>query len=196
MILDHRDSLSEVPYRAYWADAFRKEDNGAQKYFPSLIMNTAGVRANRGILWSVKDSNTFNTIFPNADNLADLYFNEDKTLPYYQAVSMTNRFPGLSPAAKIKGYGHYMDAGVIDNSGLLSNLDVYNYLKTKDALFANKKVIFIDIINSKIYVVDEDNNRVLRYKYPITHNQQAAELVLQAGEFVGQTGELVFKLAN
>jgi len=146
----NKNTLNDMAYRHYWAKAFKNKESG-KGYFPSLIMNTAGVRANRGILWSVKDNNTFDAIFPNADNLADLYKHKDKTLPYYQAVSMTNRFPGLSPAAKIKGYGHYMDAGVIDNSGLLSNLDIYNYLKarTKDSLFANKKVVFIDIINSK-----------------------------------------------
>ncbi len=149
----NRDTLSNKAYREYWANAFKNIETG-KGYFPSLIMNTAGVRANRGILWSVKDNNSFHSIFPNADNLADLYKDKDQTLPYYQAISMTNRFPGLSPAAKIKGYGHYMDAGVIDNSGLLSNLDVYNYLKTKDSLFANKEVVFIDIINSKSLYLD------------------------------------------
>jgi len=151
-----RNMLSTMTYREYWANAFKNKENGAKGYFPSLIMNTAGTRANRGILWSVKDKESFNTIFANADNLADLYLEKDKTLPYYQAVSMTNRFPGLSPAAKIKGYGHYMDAGVIDNSGLLGNLDVFNYLRnqTKDSLFSNKKVVFVDIINSKTLYLD------------------------------------------
>lgn len=151
-----KNTLSDVAYRHYWANAFKNKKNGAKGYFPSLIMNTAGIRANRGILWSVKDNLSFDAIFSNADNLADLYKKKDKTLPYYQAVSMTNRFPGLSPAAKIKGYGHYMDAGVIDNSGLLGNLDVFNYLrnKTKDSLFSNKKVVFVDIINSKTLYLD------------------------------------------
>ncbi|WP_299674375.1 patatin-like phospholipase family protein [uncultured Dokdonia sp.] len=151
-----KNILSDMAYRQYWANAFKTKENGAKGYFPSLIMNTAGARANRGILWSVKDNESFNTIFANADNLADLYIEKDKTLPYYQAVSMTNRFPGLSPAAKIKGYGHYMDAGVIDNSGLLGNLDVFNYLRnqTKDSLFSNKKVVFVDIINSKTLYLD------------------------------------------
>ena len=141
--------LDNISYRAYWTKAYRNERSN---YFPSLIMNTAGVGGNRGVLWSIKDDDSFNNIFPNADNLADLH--NGKTLPFYQAVSMTNRFPGLSPAAKIKGYGHYMDAGVIDNSGLLGNLDVYNYLRTKDSVFKNKKVVFVDIINSKTLYLD------------------------------------------
>src|SRR5690606_21232640 len=76
--------LSETSFRDYWKEAFVK--NG---YFPSLIMNTAGQKGNRGIFWSVKQ-NDFSIIFPYAENLADLAGN--KTIPYYQAVSTTNRF--------------------------------------------------------------------------------------------------------
>ncbi|MDY8138079.1 patatin-like phospholipase family protein [Aquimarina sp. 2201CG5-10] len=143
-------SLSNVPYRTYWGKAFNKTG-----YFPSLIMNTSGIRVNRGILWSVKhNKGDFEKIFPYSENLADLYSNKDKTLPFYQAVSTTNRFPVFSPAAKIEGYGHYMDAGAIDNSGLLGNLDVYNHLREKDLLFNNKNIVFVEIINGKELYVD------------------------------------------
>ena len=162
--------LDTISYRAYWAKAYRKEDN---RYFPSLIMNTAGIGGNRGILWSIKDNGSFHNIFPNTDNLSDL--NNGKTLPYYQAVSMTNRFPGLSPAAKIKGYGHYMDAGVIDNSGLLGNLDVYNYLKTKDSLFYCKKVVFVDIINSKSLYLDHILKNFIKQEAFDIHTKDEAE---------------------
>ncbi len=136
--------LSEISFRDYWKEAFKKEG-----YFPSLIMNTAGQKGNRGILWSVKQNN-FKDIFPYAENLADLAGN--KTLPYYQAVSTTNRFPIFSPAAKIKGHGHFIDAGAIDNSGLLGCLDLHNYLLRKQVL-KNKQIAYIEIINSKsLYV--------------------------------------------
>jgi len=137
--------LSEVSFRDYWKQAFQKTG-----YFPSLIMNTASTKGSRGILWSVKP-NDFNTVFPFAENLADLH--DHKTLPYYQAVSTTNRFPVFSPAAKIRGYGHYIDAGAIDNSGLLGCLDLHNYLLRNTALLQPKKVAYIEIINSKsLYV--------------------------------------------
>ncbi len=136
--------LSEISFRDYWKEAFMKDG-----YFPSLIMNTAGQKGNRGILWSVKQNN-FEDIFPYAENLADLAGN--KTLPYYQAVSTTNRFPIFSPAAKIKGHGHFIDAGAIDNSGLLGCLDLHNYLLRKQVL-KNKQIAYIEVINSKsLYV--------------------------------------------
>ena len=136
--------LSEVSFRDYWKEAFLKDG-----YFPSLIMNTAGQKGNRGILWSVKQKD-FNAIFPYAENLADLGGN--KTIPYYQAVSTTNRFPVFSPAAKIKGYGHFIDAGAIDNSGLLGCLDLHHYL-LRNEILGDKQIAYIEIINSKsLYV--------------------------------------------
>lgn len=133
--------LYDISFRDYWKQAFQKTG-----YFPSLIMNTASTKGSRGILWSVKP-NDFNSIFPFSENLAEL--NGEKTLPYYQAVSTTNRFPVFSPAAKIPGYGHYIDAGAIDNSGLLGCLDLHNYLLRNATFLNDKKIAYIEIINSK-----------------------------------------------
>ncbi len=139
------DKLSEVSFRDYWKETFNRDG-----YFPSLIMNTAGTQGSRGILWSVKQEN-FTDIFPNAINLADL--SGDKTIPFYQAVSTTNRFPVFSPAAKIKGYGHFIDAGAIDNSGLLGCLDLHNYLIRDEKVLGDKQIAYIEIINSKTLYV-------------------------------------------
>lgn len=140
------EKLSEVSFRDYWKSAFTKHG-----YFPSLIMNTAGTKGDRGILWSVKQED-FNAIFPYAENLADLENN--KTLPFYQAVSTTNRFPVFSPAAKIRGYGHFIDAGAIDNSGLLGCLDIQNYLQTNRKILRDKQIAYIEIINSKTLYIN------------------------------------------
>ncbi|MBZ0328209.1 MAG: patatin-like phospholipase family protein [Altibacter sp.] len=140
-------TLSETSFRDYWKEAFQSTG-----YFPSLIMNTAGTTGSRGILWSVKP-NKFNAIFPYSKNLADLY-DDTKTIPFYQAVSTTNRFPVFSPAAKIPGYGHYIDAGAIDNSGLLGCLDLHIYLLNDSRkVLGDKQVAYVEIINSKsLYV--------------------------------------------
>ncbi len=150
-------TLSEEPFRNFWNHVYKERG-----YFPSLIMNTAATTGRRGVLWSVK-ANDFNKIFHFSEDLAELvaYSEENegknlKTLSYYEAVSTTNRFPVFSPAAKIPGYGHYIDAGAIDNSGLLGCLDLYLYLQSQDGFsyFGNKKVVFIEIINSKTLYLD------------------------------------------
>lgn len=141
--------LDQTPYRDFWRESFQKTG-----YFPSLIVNTSATDGRRGILWSI-ETNRFDSIYFFAKNLADLRELQDggdcvdKTLSFYNALSMTNRFPVLSPAAKIKHYGHFMDAGAIDNSGLLSCLDLYNYLRKDSMTFKNKRVVFVEIINSR-----------------------------------------------
>lgn len=139
---DKKNKLSKTAFREFWINTYKKYG-----YCPSLIMNTAGINGKRGILWSVY-SDKFDSIFHNAVNLADLY--DNKTLPFYQAVSTTNRFPIFSPAAKIKGYGYFIDAGIIDNHGLLGCLDLYYYLLSHEKKpLKDKKVVFIEILNSK-----------------------------------------------
>ncbi|MDH3709791.1 MAG: patatin-like phospholipase family protein [Cyclobacteriaceae bacterium] len=139
------NTLSTTTFRDYWNQVYQV--NG---FCPSLIMNTAATTGKRGILWSVESEN-FHSIFQFADNLADLQNNQ--TLSFYQAVSTTNRFPVFSPAAKIKGYGHFMDAGAIDNSGLLGCLDLHNYLTDQDTL-KGKHVVFLEIVNAKTLYIE------------------------------------------
>lgn len=148
-----QQKLSPMAFRDFWSQTYRKTG-----YFPSLIMNTAGTKGNRGILWSVKQDD-FQTIFPFSENLADL--TNEYTLPFYQAVSTTNRFPVFSPAAKIPGYGHFIDAGAIDNSGLLGCLDVHNHLMRSSTVTKNRTIAYIEIINSKSLYI---NHLVEKFK--------------------------------
>lgn len=140
--------LTGTPFRHFWKSAYLSRDS----LFPSLIMNTAATNGQRGIIWSLY-STQFDEVFPNAQNLGDLY-RGTKTLSYYQAVSMTNRFPVFSPAAKIPGYGHYIDAGAIDNSGLLGCLDFFqNLFRKHKQEMQQKTAVFVEIVNSKnIYI--------------------------------------------
>lgn len=136
-------TLDNTSFLSYWKKNIY-ETNG---YFPALLVNTAKTNGRRGVFCSV--SYTDDNVFLNADNLSQL--NNGEAVSFYQAVSCTNRFPGFSPAAKIKNYGHYIDAGAIDNSGLLTSLDWYDNLKnTKDPVIVPEtNVVFVEIINGK-----------------------------------------------
>ncbi|MEO9077385.1 MAG: hypothetical protein ABI263_08835, partial [Gelidibacter sp.] len=142
-ILENKNTktLNPMSFNAYWKTHIFDNDN---HYFPSLIINTAKTNGKRGVFYSVtypKDS----TLFYNSDNLSQLH---NGSIAYYEALSSTNRFPALSPAAKIKNYGHYIDAGAIDNSGLLSSIDLHNYL-LKDSTLNKTRKVFVEIINSR-----------------------------------------------
>lgn len=132
-------TLSNTSFNTYWKENIYDTNN---KYFPSLIVNTAKTNGKRGVFYSIAYEGN---IFSNSDKLSQL---NDGHIAFYEAVSSTNRFPALSPAAKIKGYGHYIDAGAIDNSGLLSSLDLYTYFQ-KDNRFNNRKKVFVEILNGK-----------------------------------------------
>jgi len=117
-------TLEPLSFNSYWKTRIFDKKG----YFPSLIVNTAKTNGKRGVFYSV--------VYP-----------QDSTV-FYNSDSSTNRFPALSPAAKIKGYGHYIDAGAIDNSGLLSSLDLHNYL-LKDSTLNSTKKVFVEILNGR-----------------------------------------------
>ncbi|MDG5491806.1 hypothetical protein [Psychroserpens sp. SPM9] len=135
-------TLDSLSFNSYWKTNIFNNKRG---YFPSLIVNTAKTNGRRGVFYSVKYPQD-STLFYNSDNLSQL--RNGRSIAYYEAVSSTNRFPALSPAAKIKGYGHYIDAGALDNSGLLSSMDLHNYL-LKDSTLNKTKKIFVEIINGR-----------------------------------------------
>ena len=46
------------------------------------------------------------------------------------------------------------------------------------------KDVAVDLAHGKLYVVDSANHRVLRFTYPVTSNQPAAELVFGQPDFI------------
>jgi hypothetical protein len=136
-----KSELDNISYRTYWETL--SENTG---YLPILLINTSSTEGKRGIFCSLNTEGKFHDIFNFSKNLSEV---SGKTIPFYEAISSTNRFPFISPAAKISGSGHYIDAGAIDNSGVLSNWDLYQYLKINTTLLENKTVVFLEIENDK-----------------------------------------------
>lgn len=136
-----KSELDNISFRQYWRTLAKNTG-----YLPILIVNTSSTEGKRGIFCSLNTEGNFHSIFNFSKNLSEI---SGKTIPFYEAISSTNRFPFISPAAKISGSGHYIDAGAIDNSGVLSNWDLYHYLKNNTTLLNKKTVIFLEIENDK-----------------------------------------------
>ncbi len=136
-----KKSLDMISYNNYWSSLC--DSSG---YLPILLVNTASTEGKRGIFCSLNTEGKFDSIFNFAKNLTKI---NNKTIPFYEAISTTNRFPFISPSAKIKGSGHFIDAGAIDNSGILSNWDLFQYLKEHTDILKDKTVIFLEIENGK-----------------------------------------------
>lgn len=148
----HKSNYSNIPkvtYQEYWSELF--EDSHYQ--LPILLVNAACTDGRRGIFCSVSDPNEFDSIFHFAHNLNQFNNHEGelKSIPFYEAVSTTNRFPLVAPVAKIEGVGHFMDAGAIDNSGILSAWDMYQFLRYKkdSEVLQNRVTVFVEITNGK-----------------------------------------------
>lgn len=142
------DDFNKVSFRSAWSQTFR--ENG---YFPALIINSTSTNGKQGVALSVF---TAQTVIPASDDI--LLFrdkNKSSSLTYYGALSTSNRFPFVSPAAKIPGKGYYLDGGYFENSGLLSAREFYHYvmpgLKKQMPDTVAVRPVFVNIINSKEY---------------------------------------------
>lgn len=159
-----------APYREYWEQL-------ASRYnyrFPIFIANTTDVRGNGGMAVSVGvlDSKAKSLLYQNTENILEIDrtlicdnpTNELGTLSYYDASATSNRFPLLSPAAKIETHGHFNDGGLYENSGMLSIYKLFravNHLNKQSCKNLNQRNVFINIINSKDGYVEKLTDEML-----------------------------------
>lgn len=112
----------------------------------------------------------------------DLCGNTDEyTLDYYKASSTSNRFPLLSPAAKVETKGHYNDGGIFENSGLYS---VYKLFQTVNrcegiANLANlkQKNVFLCIINDKNLYIEHILRKDSLVTQEINYNSELGAII-------------------
>ncbi|WP_430409043.1 hypothetical protein [Kordia sp.] len=134
-----------ISYRHYWSEMYTKSGN----HFPILISNTTDIKGRQGMAVSIKthDKTVNDILYAGANDI--LKISDTTTLSFYNAVSTTNRFPLISPAASIAGKGQYNDGGIYENSGLLSAYKLYEAVDQVDSTAKEKTSIFINIINDK-----------------------------------------------
>ncbi|WP_272150293.1 hypothetical protein [Tenacibaculum aiptasiae] len=135
-------------------------------YYPPLIINTTSTSNKYGNALSLKinddskfDVENYEDIFPGAINI--LGSEKGKELPFYTTISTSNRFPFVSPAAKIKQKGYFLDGGAFENSGLLSAYSFKEYLEKVKAIQDSATVKFVNFINAKSNYIRhfaEENN--------------------------------------
>ncbi|PWJ56915.1 patatin-like phospholipase [Dyadobacter jejuensis] len=157
--------LLDSTFQDIWASLFR-ERREQNRFYPALLTNSAGTHSQRGIAFSVRsDSLRFQDIFIDSNNLLD--FEGTQSLPYLYAASTAERFPIFSPAAKINTKGYFVDGGYFENSGLMSLMDLSNYLESAvfpaSEKWKKKKLVFIQIANDKsVFIRDLLKNSSVR----------------------------------
>lgn len=177
---NHNEIKSASSYRAYWKKLYREQKNR----FPILISNSTNTIGNGGMAVSVSAEGVAKDILYHDsddvleiqkryyDSVGNFVIDSMKTLGFFDAVSTSNRFPLISPAAKIETKGHFNDGGIYDNSGLLSVLKLYrtvNYIEERNGTRnINQHNVFISIVNDKnLYI----KKRLENLKSEITSNK-------------------------
>ncbi len=147
--------LDSKPYQKIHHDIFSRGEHA-----PALLMNTTSTRLKYGVASTVEVGT-----FPGAINILkapSLDTNSAYTLNFYDAVSTINRFPFLSPAAKIKNTGHFVDGGYFENSGILTSISFLDLVsnhqwssgKKLDINGSKKKVVIVNFLNSKLHWIN------------------------------------------
>ena len=113
-------------------------------FYPNIIFNSTSAHYKYGVVSPINA----NHIFSGAENLLELP--ERKTLTYLESVSTCNRFPLVSPAARVEGKGYFLDGGYFENSGLMSLISFKKFLEFKiDTAYYPNKFTIVSVRNSK-----------------------------------------------
>ncbi|MBK8627843.1 MAG: hypothetical protein IPN86_20440 [Saprospiraceae bacterium] len=144
IISPNNDGLPILSYQDYWGQYTKN------KPFPILLTNTAQTNGKYGIASSV--DLPFDTVFMHSTNI--LAVPNRRTLPYFQALSTSERFPFFSATATIDGVGHFIDGGYFDNSGLQSLMSIRNYINNSIEQCDNPNDSIFIILNSKENMID------------------------------------------
>jgi hypothetical protein len=149
------EQVREQPYAYLW----QKINYDLPLFFSNTTRAEDGMR---GVIHPL--SNTDLT-----PGMIDLTARNNEAISFPDAAFLANRFPIMSPAGRIEGRGHFVDAGNADNSGISSIMHVLNYLKANAAapsqpadtvyqrFFADHPIILIGVRN--------DINRFVRDQF-------------------------------
>jgi hypothetical protein len=164
--------LLNQPYHYLWTD------RDTNDWLPLYIVNTA--RAEDGTKgWvhpfslndSVRSENYWTSGIIDLTSYELKRQNKTKTtyISYPNAAFLPNRFPVLSPAAKIEGKGYFVDAGAVENSGLGTIYQMLNKMKSRInepvfAKFFEKEIVVISFRNSRERFIESEFSNLVKDK--------------------------------
>ncbi|MTB53552.1 hypothetical protein [Lewinella sp. W8] len=139
------DEINEQPFWHIWKD---------QTTLPLMIVNTANSEDGRlGTVFPLRENPVRGTIdLTRKPSLAKN--RETEVISYPQATFLSNRFPVASPAARIPGKGHFVDAGTAENSGISSLYYLLQHMKARSVTdtvfqrFFDRTIVLISMRNA------------------------------------------------
>jgi hypothetical protein len=114
------EEIREQPYAHLWQEVGYD--------LPLFISNTTRAEDGmRGVIHPLSNTDL-------GPGMVDLTARGDEAISFPDAAFLANRFPIMSPAGRIEGRGHFVDAGNSDNSGISTIMHILNYLKANAAV--------------------------------------------------------------
>lgn len=164
-----------------WGNAYKELEYPIQKIFPldgkspMILFNATHLETGKKSITSnvILDTHFYHDIF----NVCSIV---NKPIPLKTAVSISARFPYITPPATIyhnkKKWGHLIDGGYLENSGLMTivqTLQMMQFIIKKhenmpDAVIYNKIKPFIIFIENSNFAVDTTKLPVNRLSYETT----------------------------
>ncbi len=145
---------STLSFPEFWAKLYQENENR----YPAILINSKSTSFYAGFTSPFYDLNELGSaidIVHLKEKCDDGY--EIKAPSFYDAVSPTNRFPVVSPAAKLDGKGYFVDGGYYENSGLLTTR---NFL---DSLFTDVSECDSVLHRIKNIVIHNGKNAYIRH---------------------------------
>lgn len=165
------DQIKDQPYAYLWQQVGYD--------LPLFIGNTTRAEDGmRGIIHPLANPDL-------SDGMVDLTTRGNEAISFPDAVFLANRFPIMSPAGRIEGRGHFVDAGNADNSGISTIMHVLAYMKANAAqnsqpgdtiyqhFFGEHPIVLISIRNDKSRFV---RDQFLAQKDALNRNFYRSEL--------------------
>ena len=120
---DSWERASQLPYYYLWEDS--------KDHIPLMAINTTRTRdGSRAIVHPLVVNGS-----PFEHHFEDLSTNySGNYISFADALFLTNRFPIISPSARIESKGYFVDGGYYENSGLQTILLVLEYMNGRASL--------------------------------------------------------------
>jgi hypothetical protein len=159
------DEINNRPFWHLWEN---------QTTLPLMIVNTANSEDGRlGTVFPLRENPVRGTI-DLTRKAAKANAGAVEVISYPQATFLSNRFPVASPAARIPGKGHFVDAGTAENSGVSTLYQLLQHMKARsatDSVFArffDRDIILISMRNAASRFVRDQFLEELDYmnRYP------------------------------
>ncbi|MEM7574271.1 MAG: patatin-like phospholipase family protein [Bacteroidota bacterium] len=149
------EKASDLPFYHAWQDSSR--------HLPMLVVNTTKtIDGTRAVVHPFPGSESpFSDNFTDLSSIQSLSNQTTGYISYADAVFLTNRFPFVSPPARIEGRGYFVDGGYYDNSGIQTILHTLSYLKSLAEIEDSPQVYhdFFDTTKYEIEVINIRNSQ-------------------------------------